>query len=257
MATYKKRGYKPKSKAEEVEQIEDNSTTAEVFNTLDEGASRTEEWVAANQKYILGAVGIIAIVILGYLGFQKFIQEPKEQEAANEMFKAQQYFDIAVNGNSTVRDSLYGLALNGGEGKYGFIEIIENYGGTKAANLANYYAGFSYLNMNKYQEAIEYLDGFKSDDEMLGPLALGGIGDAFSQLDQVEEALGYYEKAANTKTNDYTTPKFLLKAAITAMSLNKIDVAVPYLERIKTEFPKSVEANQVDVHLGKAQAMKK
>lgn len=257
MATYKKRGYKPKNKAEEVEQVEEQSTTAEVFNTLDEGASKTEEWVAANQKYILGAVGLIALVILGYLGFQKFIQEPKEQEATNEMYKAQQYFDNAVNGNTTLRDSLYTLALNGGEGKYGFLEIIENYGGTKAANLANYYAGFSYLNMNKYQEAIEYLDNFKSDDQMLGPLALGGIGDAFSQLDQVEEALGYYEKAAQAKTNDFTTPKFLLKAAITAISLGKADVAITYLERIKEEFPKSVEANQADVHLGKAQAIKK
>jgi len=256
MATYKKRGYKPKNKAEEVEQVEENSTTAEVFNTLDEGASRTEEWVAANQKYILGAVGVIAIVILGYLGFQKFIQEPKELEASNEMFKAQQYFDDAVNGNSTLKDSLYGLALNGGEGKYGFLEIIENYGGTKAGNLANYYAGFSYLNMNKYQEAIEYLDDFKSDDEMLGPLALGGIGDAFSQLDQIEEALGYYEKAAKAKVNEFTTPKFLLKGAITAITLNKANVAIQYLERIKAEFPKSAEANQVDVHLGKAQAMK-
>jgi tetratricopeptide (TPR) repeat protein len=256
MATYKKRGHKPKNKAEEVEQIEDNSTTAEVFNTLDEGASKTEEWVAANQKYILGAVGVIAVVILGYLGFQKFIQEPKEEEAANEMFTAQQYFDNAVNGNSTVSDSLYTLALNGGEGKYGFLEIIENYGSTDAANLSNYYAGFSYLNMKKYQEAINYLDDFKSDDDILGPLALGGIGDAFSQLDQTEEALGYYEKAAKAKTNDFTTPKFLLKAAITAISLDKPEVAIPYLERIKEEFPKSVEANQADVHLGKAQAMK-
>lgn len=256
MATYKKRGHKPKNKAEEVEQIEDKSTTAEVFNTLDEGASKTEEWVAANQKYILGAVGIIAIVVLGYLGFQKFIQEPKEQEAANEMFKAQQYFDNAVNGDSTVRDSLYTLALNGGEGKYGFLEIIENYGSTNAANLANYYAGFSYLNMKKYQEAINYLDDFKSEDEILAPLALGGIGDAFSQLDQVEEALGYYEKAVKIKSNDFTTPKFLLKAAVTAISLNKPEIAITYLERIKEEFPKSVEANQVDVHLGQAQTMK-
>ena len=256
MATYKKRGHKPKNKAEEVEQIEGNSTTAEVFNTLDEGASKTEEWVAANQKYILGAVGMIAVVILGYLGFQKFIQEPKEEEAANEMFTAQQYFDNAVNGNSTISDSLYTLALNGGEGKYGFLEIIENYGSTDAANLSNYYAGFSYLNMKKYQEAIDYLDNFKSDDDILGPLALGGIGDAFSQLDQTEEALGYYEKAAKAKINDFTTPKFLLKAAITAISHNKPEVAIPYLERIKEEFPKSVEVNQADVHLGKAQAMK-
>ncbi|WP_298312966.1 tetratricopeptide repeat protein [uncultured Aquimarina sp.] len=257
MATYKKRGYKPKNKAEEVEQLEDNSTTAEVFNTLDEGASRTEEWVAANQKYIFIIVGAIAVVVLGYLGYQKYIQEPKELEASNEMFKAQQYFDNAVNGNTTLSDSLYTLALNGGEGKYGFLEIIENYSGTKASNLANYYAGFSYLNMNKYQEAIDYLDKFKSDDEMLGPLALGGIGDAFAQLDQMGEALSYYEKAAKAKNNEFTTPKFLLKAAITAISLGKPEIAITYLERIKEEFSKSVEANQADVHLGRAQGMLK
>ncbi|WP_378176625.1 tol-pal system YbgF family protein [Aquimarina sp. SS2-1] len=257
MATYKKRGYKPKNKAEEVEQIEDQSTTAEVFNTLDEGASRTEEWVAANQKYIFGVVGAIAVIVLGYLGYQKYIQEPKEIEASNEMYKAQQYFDNAVNGNTTVSDSLYTLALNGGEGKYGFLEIIENYGGTKAANLANYYAGFSYLNMKKYQEAIDHLDKFKSDDEMLGPLALGGIGDAFAQLDQMDEALSYYEKAANAKVNDFTTPRFLLKSAITAISLGKPEVAMTHLERIKEEFSKSAEANQADVHLGRAQAMLK
>jgi len=257
MATYKKRGYKPKNKEEEVEVLEDNSTTAEVFNTLDEGASRTEEWVAANQKYIFIVVGAIALIILGWLGYQKYIQEPKEAEASNEIFKAQEYFDNAVNGNTAVRDSLYTLALNGGEGKYGFLEIIENYGGTKAANLAKYYAGFSYLNTKKYQEAINYLDDFKSDDEMLGPLALGGIGDAFMQLDQADEALKYYEKAAKAKNNDFTTPKFLLKSAVTAISLGKPEIAIPYLERIKEEFSKSVESNQADVHLGRAQGMLK
>lgn len=257
MATYKKRGYKPKNKAEEVQQAEEHSTTAEVFNTLDEGASKTEEWVAANQKYIFIAVGAIAFVVLGWLGYQKYFQEPKEQEASNEMFTAQKYFDQAVNGNSTVRDSLYGLALNGTEGKYGFLDIIDNYGGTKASNLAKYYAGFAYLNTNKYQEAIDKLDGFKSDDEMLGPLALGGIGDAFVQLNQPKDALAYYEKAAKSKTNEFTTPKFLLKSAIVALELEKPEVAKTYLERIKEEFPKSTEANQADVHLGIALGMLK
>jgi len=173
------------------------------------------------------------------------------------MFKAQQYFDNAVNGNTTVSDSLYTLALNGGEGKYGFLEIIENYSGTKSANLSHYYAGFSYLNMNEYQKAIDHLDKFKSDDEMLVPLALGGIGDAFVQLDQMDQALPYYEKAIKARTNDFTTPKFLLKAAVISISLGKPEAAITYLERIKEEFSKSVEANQADGHLGRAQGNRK
>ena len=61
MATYNKRGYKaPKEKEEKLDNnfIEDvnvdekDSTTAGVFNSLDQTASKTEEWVARNQKYI-------------------------------------------------------------------------------------------------------------------------------------------------------------------------------------------------------------
>ena len=257
MATYKKRGYKAKTKVEEGEQrdIEENSTTAEVFNTLDEGASKTEEWVAANQKYIFIAVGTVVILVLGWLGYQKYIQEPKEIEASNEMFTAQQYFKNAVDADLKSKDSLYTLALNGGEGKYGFLEIIENYGGTKASNLAHYFAGFSYLNTNQYQKAIDFLDKFDAEDEILGPLATGGIGDAFSQLNQNEEALNYYQKAADMRDNEFTTPRFLLKSSIIALDLGKPEVAQKNLERIKNEFASSPEANQVDVHLGRAQAM--
>ncbi len=258
MATYKKRGYKPKTKeaVEAVEgNIEEQSTTAEVFNSLDEGASKTEEWVAANQNYILMIVGAVVLVTLAFWGYQNFIQEPNEEEASNEIFTAQQYFNDALNGNAATRDSLYTLALNGTEGKYGFLQLIENYGSTAAGNLSHYYAGFSYLNLGEYKKTIRFLQDFDSDDEMLAPLAKGGIGDAFSQLNQLEDALKYYKEAAALQVNDFTTPRFLLKTAITALELKKTDIAIKALERIKNEFPKSTEANQVEVHLGKAKAM--
>lgn len=95
MATYKKKGNKAGSKEEQQRAAEANSTTAEVFNTLDEGAGRTEAWVSRNQKYIFIIIGAVAIVILGYLGYNQFILEPKQQEAANEMNQAQQYFATA------------------------------------------------------------------------------------------------------------------------------------------------------------------
>ena len=252
MATYKKRGHKPKTKVEKKAAIEENSATAEVFSTLDQGASKTEEWVAKNQKYIFIVVGIVALVILGSLGYNKLIQEPKEAEAMNDMFQAQQYFDQAVNG--TEKDSLFTLALNGGEGKFGMLDIIDNHKGTDAANLANYYAGMAYLNMKKYAEAIEYLNEFSSDDEILGPIASGGIGDAFVQLDQPEDALEYYEKAANMRANNYTTPMYLSKAGQIAMQLGDHAKALQYFKRIKDEFPKSTEAGNVDVYIGKAEA---
>lgn len=256
MATYKKRGRKPSNKEEQRVAAEEKSTTAGVFNSLDEGASKTETWVAENQNFIFIVVGLAIVVVLGYLGWERFIQEPKETEAANEMAQAQDYFAAALRASGTESDSLYNLSLTGGEGKYGFVDIVDNYSGTDAANLAKYDAGFAYLYTGKYQEAINYLEDFDSDDQILAALAKGGIGDAFMQLDQPEEALGYYEKAANIRSNAFTTPKFLLKAAITALQLKKADEAEGYLTKIKEEYPDSPEAEEVPVYLGQAQAMK-
>ncbi len=253
MATYKKRGFKPKTKAEAQEFDEQESTTAELFSTLDEGASRSEEWVSKNQNYILGAIGVIAVAVLGYLAYNQFVLKPKEANAANEMYYPQQYFDQAL-ASTSAKDSLFTLALEGGEGKYGFLDIIEEYSGTKAANLANYSAGMAYLNMNKYQEAIAYLEDFKSDDKVLSALSLGGLGDAFVQLGQPADALGYYEKAFADSNNEYTTPKFLYKAGVTALEMGSNEKALGYFQRIKDEFSNSEAAKSIDAFIGMAKS---
>lgn len=251
MATYKKRGYKPKNKEEADLLDKQESTTAEVFSSLDEGASKSEEWVSRNQNYIFGVIGVIAVAVLGYLAYFQFVEKPKAESAANEMLYPQQYFDQALYA-TTEKDSLFTLALNGADGKYGFLDIIDEYNGTPAANLAKYSAGMAYLNMQKYDEAIKYLEGFSSKDLVLGAVAKGGIGDAFLQLNQPEDALSYYEKAISHSTNDYTTPKFLYKAGVTALDLNKKDKALKYFQRIKDEFSSSEEARTIDAFIGRA-----
>lgn len=257
MATYNKRGYKaPKEKevndvVEEVKIDEKDSTTAGVFSTLDETASRTEDWVARNQKVIIGLVAGVALITLGYLAYQKFIATPKQDEAANEMFVAQQNFQKATDGVAS--DSLYKLSLNGSEGKFGFLKIADEYSGTDAGNLANYYAGLAYLNTGKYNEAIEYLGKFKSEDIVLGALAKGAIGDAYSQKNQPKEALENYVKAAESNKNDFTTPRFLLKAGKTALALGNKEDALKYFTDIKENFDATPEAASIDVLIGLAQ----
>lgn len=255
MATYKKRGHKPNTKEDKQNAIEEHSTTAGVFNTLDETASKTEAFVQKNQKYIFIIIGVVAVVVLGSLIYKEFVAKPKQTTAMNDMFQAQKYFNEALN--DADNDSLYNLALNGGEGKFGMLDIIDQYGGTDAANLANYYAGTAYLKLKDYQNAVKYLGDFESDDEILAPLAKGNIGDAFIQLNQPEDALGYYEEAATMRDNEYTTPMFLFKAGTTALDLGQADKALKYFKRIKEEYPKSSEAESVEVFIGKAQVLAK
>ena len=257
MATYQKRGGKPKTKKEKQDKIEDESTTAEVFNTLDERASKTEEFVSKYQNIIVGVIVLIIVGVLGYLGYNRFILQPQQEEASNELSQSQIYFDLALESNQAKeRDSLFTLAINGAQGKFGFLDIAEEYSSTKAGNLANYYAGISYLNIGKYQDAIQYLEAFNIDDEMISTFALGATGDAFSEIEQFKEALEYYEKAAKHRDNNYTAPKYFFKAALTAMTLNKAEKAVKYLKTIEDKYPDSEQAKKLEPYLGKALAMK-
>ena len=253
MATYKKRGAKKSITASKENEVVQESTTAEVFETLDTTANKTEEWVVKYQNFILGFIGVVAIGVLGYLGYKNFVVEPKAQEAVSELNQAQYYFELAVN--SIESDSLYRRALNGGEGKYGFLDIIENYKGTPAAKLATYSAGMAYLNLKEYENAITYLDQFKTDDILLSALAKGAIGDAFAQLGQIDYAYDYYIQASKVSENMYSTPKYLYKAAILGAENGKIKQAISFLERIEKEFPKAEEAKWVAVQKGKLEHM--
>ena len=250
MATYKKRGNKAK-KANQAK-VEEQYATAEVFNTLDETASRSEQWVEKNQKIIFSGLIAVAVVILAYLAYNNFILEPREKEAADELAFPKKYFEQAQSTTASV-DSLYNLSLNGADGKYGLIDIADNYSNTKAGNLAKYMSGIAFLNTGDYENAIKYLSDFNSDDEMLAALALGNIGDAFSEINQPEDALSYYVKAAEVKDNNFTAPLYLFKAGNTAMDLGEYGKAEGYFTRIKNDYPKSEEAKTINIHIQRAQ----
>ncbi len=254
MATYKKRGNKGNKGAKV--NIEDQSTTAEVFNTLDETASKSEQWVEKNQRIIFIGLIAVAVIILGYLTYNKYILEPKEIEAADELAYPKAYFEQAQRSNVAV-DSLYNLSLNGTDGKYGLIDIVDNYNNTKAGNLAKYMSGIAYLKTGDYENAIKYLSDFSSDDEMLGALALGNIGDAFSEINQPEDALKYYVDAANFKDNNFTGPFYLFKAGNVAMELKEYGKAEDYFKKIKDNYSKSEEAKNIDVYIQRAQIANK
>ena len=111
MATYKKRGAKKSVSKPEVQEQEMESTTAEVFESLDVGASKTEEFVARNQNIILSLIGTISVVVLGYLAYDAYVATPNKETAVSELNQAQYYFNLAVNGEQNA--ALYNVLLMG------------------------------------------------------------------------------------------------------------------------------------------------
>ena len=220
------------------------STTEEVFKNLEVTASNSEKFVEENKNIIIGAVLAIVLVIGGYMAYNDYYLAPLQKEATNELFNAKQYFEKGT----------YETALKG-DGQYlGLLDIANDYSMTKSGNLANYYAGLSYLKLGKYDEAINYLEKFSSDDKMVGAIAKGAIGDAFVGLTQLDDALDYYQKAANSSNNDFTSPLYLFKAGNTAMELKDYSKAQDLFERIKNDFSKSAEAESIDKFIERAKA---
>ena len=216
--------------------------TDKQFAQIEETLTKTEQYIEDNQKSLTVIVGAIVAIVAIYLGFTNFYLEPLEQEAHADMYMAEIYFE---------KDS-FNLALNG-DGQYlGFLDIADEYGLTNAGNLANYYAGLCYLHTAQFDDAIEYLSDFSSDDIILSTLALGCIGDAYLELEDNSSALKYYEKAADNASNDFTTPRYLMKQAIVLEMDEEYEDALEMYNQIKEDYSKSQIAQDIDKYIARA-----
>lgn len=218
----------------------------ENIQAVEEALGKTEQFIEDNQKPIITVVGIIVVIILAYFGFQRFYLAPKEKQAQVEVFMAEKYFGM---------DSL-DLALNGDGINPGFLDIIDNYSFTKTANLAHYYAGVIYMEKGDYETAIDYLEDFDSDDEIMQPMALGALGDSYMELGNNNKATQYYMEAANFSENQFTTPVFLMKAGWAYEIMGEYDKALEAYKEIQEEFPRSAEAREMEKYIARAEGLR-
>lgn len=194
------------------------------------------------QKPILAVLVVALVIGGGYYGYQEYIQKPKEEKAADAIFKAQQYFAI---------DSL-NLVLNGDGQNKGALYVIKNYGGTKAANLAHYYAGVSYLKLGDFNNAVKYLKDFSTDAKQVQLLALGCLGDAYAELNKKEEAIEAYKKAASTfEADENNSSEYLFRAALLSETTGKTKEAISLYKELKEQFPKTEKGFQADKYINR------
>ena len=219
-----------------------DQNTDEIIVDVEEAYSKTEQYVEENKNTLTVVVGVILAIVGGYFGYTNLYLAPLEDEAQSQMWQAEQYFEV---------DS-FNVALNGNiQGAVGFKTIADHYSGTKSGNLASYYAGISYYRLGQYEEAINYLENFSSNDKIVGPVATGAIGNCYMELGNIETALDYYKKASNQSNNDFTGPMFRLKAGFAAEQLNQTDEALAIYKSIQKDFPNSQESRNVEKYIAR------
>jgi len=210
---------------------------------VESALTRTERFIEENQKSIIRVVTVFLAIVAIFLALKRFYLMPRDNEARSQMFVAEQYFET---------DS-FNLALYGDGNYSGFIEIIEDYGLTKAANLSQYYAGICYLRLGEYEDALNYLKKFRSGDKMVAPVAEGAKGDAYIELGEMDKGVNYYLKAAGKSKNNFTTPVYLMKAAQVYEHLQEYGKAIDLYNEILSEFPDYARNNNIDKYIARLQ----
>ncbi len=217
--------------------------TEDQFEQVEQALSKTEQYIVDNQKSIMTIIGAIVAIVVLFKAYQNFYLLPLEKEAQTDIYMAELYFQ---------KDS-FNLALDG-DGQYaGFLDIADDYGSTNVGQLANYYAGICYLHLGEYENAIEYLEDFSSDDIILSSLALGCIGDAYLELGDSDNAMDAYEDAVSNSNNEFTAPRFMMKLAMLHELNGDYSEALELYKTIKKDFKESIEASGIEKYIARAE----
>ena len=198
------------------------------------------------------AITIVSVTIIliagGFLGYRNFIQLPNEQKASEELFTAESNF----------RKDSFSLALNGFQGKAGFLKVISKYGSTKAANLAHLYAGESYMHLGEYQKAIQHLEDFNAGSAKQAEAKVEGLlGDAYAELKKNNEAIEHYKNAGTLFPEDQAiSSEYLFRAALLAEINGKNDDAIELYKIIKDKYPRTDKGFVVDKYLARLGVVK-
>lgn len=215
------------------------------MESVESTMSRTERFIEENQKYFTYGIVALLILVLGIIGYVRFIRNPHIAEAWEEMYKAEFYFE---------QDS-FRLALYGDGFFPGFLDIIDDYRRTPAGNAARYYAGVCFMRMGDFDEAIRHLSRFKSNDPMVGAMALAIKGDAHVELGDLDKGVSYYKRAERQANNEFLGPHFLMKAAAVYEELNEYSEALILYKRIKSEYYGTTEQNNIEKYIKRAEIL--
>lgn len=214
---------------------------------------KPEAFAMKYRKAIIIAVAAIIIAVVGGFLYQAYVAQPREDKASTALAKGQEYFDAEQ----------FDKALKGdGTGYMGLLNIINDYSSTDAANLANLYAGLCYANLNKWNDAVKYLDAYSpADDAMVSPAAIAALGNAYAHINQLDKAIDNLEKAAEMAdkqakdgANNSIAPTFYLQAGILLESQGKKDKALELYKKIKANYVNAqlVQSQEIEKYIERA-----
>ncbi len=207
--------------------------------SIESALTNTEQFLERNRKVLLLGVVALVLLVVGYIAYSNLYAKPRELEAQKQVYFAERLFG---------KDS-FQVALNGDGNNLGFLQIMDEFSGTKIANLCRFYTGVCYRELGDYDKALEFLRSYSLDDDMVAPVALGAIGDCYVEKGDTENGIAFYSKAIAYRSNALSTPLFLLRRGLLYEASSKKVEALADYQLIKDAYPRSAQASEIDKYI--------
>ena len=195
------------------------------------------------QKKNIGiAVGAVVVIAVGAFLFVQS-REAKNVEAATKLGTVYSYYD----------NSQFQIAIDGvPERKItGLKSIVEEFGGTDAGNIAQFYLANAYFQIGKYDEALGNFEDFSAGQSYLVVSRLAGIASCYEAKGEYEKAAEQFEKAAVSYPKDVDAAANFNNAANNYMLAGNNDRALELFKKIKKDYPTSQFARDADRYIQK------
>ena len=125
------------------------------------------------------------------------------------------------------------------------------------ANRAAQMAASILYKQQKYDEAIQMLEGSSFNGKILGPSALSLLADCYVNKKNYDKALSAFDQAINQAgDNESLTPLLMKKKATVLHATKKYDEELALYEEMKSKFPKSALQMNIDKYVERAKASK-
>lgn len=211
---------------------------------IEQALTRSEQFIEDNQKVLTYILGGLVLILLLIIAGNRYYLKPLNEEAAADMYYAERFFEM---------DS-FNLALNGYGTYPGFLNIMDDYGISKAAKISRYYAGVCYHQLGDQEAAIDLLNKFKTRDLLVGAAKYSTLGDAYVEMGDLNKAISSYKTGLDKYENEFSSPIILKKLGIVYEELGQLNDALDTYRNIELTYPDSPEGNEIKKYIGRVEA---
>lgn len=203
---------------------------------VDMAISKSEQFIEKNRNKIMyffaAVIAVVAIVF-----FWNHYAKTQNEKAQEAIWSSQFLFEAGD----------FEQALDG------FEAVINQYGSTKAGNLALAYAGLCQKELGNYADAASYLKKYSGNDNVVAPAVRAALGDCYVYQDDFVAAARAFEDAARAADNAQYTPLFLRKAGLAYEAAGDKAGALKVYQQIKANWLETTIGQTIDKYIVRVQ----